>query len=169
MSTDNSSSSETGQQKGPTLHVGELIDLAYEIAKDQFKDQFFSFTTIWSRVWKAAERFPRNNVSSWIGYFYTELITDPRFLIYGFNNIVLKEFITHSELKKMEKVVFSDENVFEEEYEAYVNSVKNKNKDVEMVVTEGNSGADMPVTEDENMDDEGSEENKDEIFESEEE
>lgn len=58
MSTEEAVSSE------PTLHISELIDLAYEIAKDQFGDGFFSFSSIWSKVWKSADRFSKEKVET---------------------------------------------------------------------------------------------------------
>lgn len=49
---------------GSTLHISELIDLAYDIAKDQFADKFFSFSSIWSKVWKSAHRFSKEKVET---------------------------------------------------------------------------------------------------------
>lgn len=48
----------------PTLHITELVDLAYEIAKDQFADRFFSFSSIWSKVWKSAHKFSKEKVET---------------------------------------------------------------------------------------------------------
>lgn len=49
---------------GATLHISELVDLAYDIAKDQFADKFFSFSSIWSKVWKSANRFSKEKVET---------------------------------------------------------------------------------------------------------
>lgn len=159
------------------LHVTELVDKAYEIAKEQFQGQFFSFSEIWSKVWKNAERFSKEKVEDWIGYFYTELALDPRFTVYGFNKWKLREFVPLSEIKKLEKTVFSDDTVFEEEYEAYISSVKNKNKEVEIIPSEDTASFD-PEEEESSGDDSSDDESedgatirveKDELFEIEEE
>lgn len=168
MSTEEVKSSE------PTLHISELIDLAYDIAKEQFGDRFFSFTSIWSKVWKSAGRFSKEKVETWIGYFYAELTLDPRFTLYSFNNWRLREFIPMKELQKLEKTVFSSESVFEEEYEAYLEAERNKKqkKEVEMVVTnerEDDIVDEVDEVEGDDDDDGENEVDKSELFESEEE
>ncbi|GCE63760.1 DNA-directed RNA polymerase subunit delta [Candidatus Mycoplasma haematohominis] len=176
MSLDNSAE-DVKREPVQVLHVTELVDIAYGIAKEQFQNQFFSFSEIWSKVWKSAERFSKEKVEDWIGYFYTELILDPRFTIYGFNNWKLREFVPLNEIKKLEKTIFSDDAVFEEEYEAYITSVKNKNKEVEIIPSDETASFDPEEdsSEEEETSDEEAEDGasnrieKDELFESEEE
>lgn len=154
-----------------SLHISELVDLAYSIAKEQFGNKLFSFSSIWSKVWKSADRFSREKVENWIGYFYTELSTDPRFIIYSFNNWRLREFVSIKELQKFGKVIFSSEALFEEEYEAYIDSAKGKKtSDVEIIAMDGDDDEMFSV--DQSIDEEqeeSMEEEREEIFESEEE
>lgn len=163
-------SAEESKSQGTTLHISELVDLAYDIAKEQYADRFFSFTSIWSKVWKSANRFSKEKVETWIGYFYAELILDPRFTLYSFNNWRLREFIPMKELQKLEKTIFSSESVFEDDYETYMEAEKGKKKEVELVITndsEDEIGAEEEIEEEGDGEEGGVD--KSELFESEEE
>lgn len=147
------------------LQVSELVDLAYDIAKSQFGNQFFSFTSIWSKVWKSSSNFSKEKVENWIGYFYTELLTDPRFVVFSFNNWRLKEFMNFDEVKKLDKTVFYDDSVlddyvFEESY------LKEKSDQEVEIAPESNMEDDMGEESEEEKDSESSEES-DELFEEE--
>lgn len=147
------------------LHVSELVDLAYKLASEHFKDQIFSFTSIWSKVWKSASNFSKEKVENWIGYFYVELLNDPRFIIFSFNKWRLKEFMDFDEVKKFEKTVISDESLFEEGYESYLNLEKSK-KSIE-VAPEALQKEDLDDPEDDSEQDQEDPETLDEVFEEE--
>lgn len=146
------------------LHVSELVDLAYKLASEHFKDQIFSFTSIWSKVWKSATNFSKEKVENWIGYFYVELLNDPRFIIFSFNKWRLKEFMDFDEVRKFEKTVVSDESLFEEDYESYLAAEKSK-KSIEVAPEALQKDLDDP--EDDSDQDQEDSEVLDEVFEEE--
>lgn len=110
------------------LNIDILLNTAYEIAKDQFKDKQFTFSAIWSKTWKTAVAFKKEPVENWIGVFYTQLQLDPRFVVYNSTSWRLKEFMNYSEFKKLNKTIFSEGTLLEESFEK---PVKTKEKAVE--------------------------------------
>ncbi|CBY92103.1 DNA-directed RNA polymerase delta subunit (RNAP delta factor) [Mycoplasma haemofelis str. Langford 1] len=115
------------------LHVSQLVEFAYTVAKEQFKGDFFSFHSLWSKTWKGASAFSKEKVENWIGFFYAEILLDPRFVAFNFNKWKLKEFMSFEDIKKLETTVFSEDSMFEEGYADYMADEKRKKKEVEVV------------------------------------
>lgn len=44
------------------LHPQELLEIAYEVAKENFKDEQFTFQKLWSLTWKNAPQFHDSEV-----------------------------------------------------------------------------------------------------------
>lgn len=103
------------------LHPKDLMEIAYEVAKENFKDDQFTFQKLWSLTWKNAPQFHDGDVKEWIGTFYTDLIQDKRFLIAGPNSWILREFVTVEQAEKMSNTMFlyEKEEIYEEGFEDY--------------------------------------------------
>lgn len=129
------------KSRNTSLHVSLLTELAYEVAKEHFKGDFFSFHALWSKTWKTATAFSKEKVEDWIGYFYAEILLDPRFVSFNFAKWKLKEYMPSDEVHKLRTTVFSEDSLFEEDYEKYMTVEKDKKQkdDVEIVPGEDSS------------------------------
>ncbi len=109
-----------------------LIDYAYDVAKEEFKDQPFTFNQLWKPTYKAA-KIKSTVAKEYIGDFYTDLLQDIRFVLLGKQTWKLKEYVKFNEYEKMSKAMFGYEEYHEAEYEEFLNeneikAIKNKNK-----------------------------------------
>lgn len=112
-----------------------LIDIAYELAKNNFKEKSFDFNTIWSKVVKET-KMNKEMQDKMIGVFYVDLLEDKRFLFIGKNSWRLKEFVHFDELDKYEKALFNFEGqVIEEGFEDVAKEMNSKSEDDEEIDT----------------------------------
>lgn len=96
-------------------HINEI---AYEIAKEEYKDQVFSFDNLWSKLVKHI-KVPLKEQAALKGELYSEIIQDTNFLYSGKQNWRLREFVTQDELKKTlaNSLYDFDKSLTEEDYE----------------------------------------------------
>ncbi|AHC39853.1 DNA-directed RNA polymerase subunit delta [Mycoplasma ovis str. Michigan] len=75
----------------------ELMDIAYDTAKESFGKDSFNFAALWAKTWSKAKDFRKDSIENWIGAFYTELLIDPRFVYVGTHQWRLREFMDYTE------------------------------------------------------------------------
>lgn len=78
----------------------DLMNIAYESAKDNFGNTSFNFAALWAKTWSVAKEFRKDSIENWIGAFYTELLIDPRFVYVGNQQWRLREFMDYNEYLK---------------------------------------------------------------------
>lgn len=121
--------------------VRDLMDIAYEAAKEHFGKLSFNFATLWAKTWSKAKAFKKDSIENWIGAFYTELLIDPRFVYVGTHKWRLREFMDYGEYlrevgKRAQDVKFSDPDAIEGETKDTKTEVKKRGRSKKNVITE---------------------------------
>ncbi|WEK83299.1 MAG: DNA-directed RNA polymerase subunit delta [Mycoplasma sp.] len=94
-----------------------LIDVAYDVAKQNYKNKQFAFNDLWSDVAKKV-RYTPSQIKEETGEFYSDLMQDPRFIFCGKNNWQLSEYLTNQEKDKMVEMLYDlKSDVYEEGFE----------------------------------------------------
>ncbi|AIV03697.1 DNA-directed RNA polymerase subunit delta [Candidatus Malacoplasma girerdii] len=107
-----------------------LIDVAYDIAKQNFKKEQFSFESLWDLVTKKM-RYSQEQIESEIGEFYSDIMQDSRFIFCGRNHWRLSEYLKLDEKHNMQNMLYDlNQEICEEGYDK-VNEKPTLNDDEE--------------------------------------
>ena len=92
-----------------------LINIAYDISKKEYQNKDFTFNDLWKKVIKFAHLNSDESLEE-IGNFYSDIMQDPRFIYTGNNKWQLKEYVSLSEIDKMQSRMydFNDVQVVDE-------------------------------------------------------
>ncbi|WP_181454140.1 DNA-directed RNA polymerase subunit delta [Mycoplasma wenyonii] len=121
--------------------IRDLMDIAYEAAKEHFGRLSFNFAALWAKTWTRAKAFKKDSIENWIGAFYTELLIDPRFVYVGTHKWRLREFMDYGEYlrevgKRAQDVQFSDPDASEGEGKDAKTEVKKRGRGKKSVTAE---------------------------------
>lgn len=90
-----------------------LIDVAYNLAKSNFKNNKFEFSALWKLV-LSDTKLSKEEADKVIGMFYTDLLSDKRFVFVGKNVWRLREFVPFNEYEDYAKNLFDFDDLIEE-------------------------------------------------------
>ncbi|MDE6472869.1 MAG: DNA-directed RNA polymerase subunit delta [Ureaplasma sp.] len=94
-----------------------INEIAYEIAKKDFKNKEFNFNDLVNKIIDKAE-ISKTEFNDQIGDFYTNLLQDVRFVFLGNNQWTLKENLKVAEYQiKMNSLYDFEQNDLVEDYE----------------------------------------------------
>ena len=87
-----------------------LINIAYDISKKEYQNKDFTFNDLWKKVIKF-EHLNSDESLEEIGNFYSDIMQDPRFIYTGNNKWQLKEYVSLSEIDKMQSRMYDFKDV----------------------------------------------------------
>ena len=87
-----------------------LINIAYDISKKEYQNKDFTFNDLWKKVIKFAHLNSDESLEE-IGNFYSDIMQDPRFIYTGNNKWQLKEYVSLSEIDKMQSRMYDFKDV----------------------------------------------------------
>ena len=87
-----------------------LINIAYDISKKEYQNKDFTFNDSWKKVIKFAH-LNSDEALEEIGNFYSDIMQDPRFIYTGNNKWQLKEYVSLSEIDKMQSRMYDFKDV----------------------------------------------------------
>lgn len=95
-----------------------LVNDAYLLCKDQYKNKKFSFNEVWNKLVKQ-KKLSKAEQEENIGSLYTEFLQDQRFIYAGSNSWRLREFATQEEIKNLQNSLYDfSPDVMEEGYDS---------------------------------------------------
>lgn len=100
-----------------------LNDIAYDLAKETFKNTSFTFDNLWQELSKS-KKIHYLNDSEIKGRLYSEIMQDIRFLYVGNQTWKLRQFVTSEEIKNAHQALYDFDNTSSEETQ----KVENENE-----------------------------------------
>ncbi|CBZ40422.1 DNA-directed RNA polymerase subunit delta (RNAP delta factor) [Mycoplasma suis KI3806] len=141
------------------LNLRDLINIANEVAIENFGQQSFNFQALWNKTWMKAKDFKKDSIENWIGPFYMELLSDPRFVYVGKNMWRLREYMEYSEYlkimgKRAQKISFSEKELEGEDPVEEISSKEDESEDDIVEDEELESNNVSPESEEDSINDE---------------
>lgn len=95
----------------------QLIDIAYQVAKNKYEKNVFSFTDLWKATVKE-EGLDKQTQKERIGALHVDMLQDVRFIYCGSQKWRLREFATIEEFNNLQHSLYDfNSEVYEEGFE----------------------------------------------------